>query len=102
MPGHAMRELMGGLHHLLRLQLHLQLFAALPEGLDSFFEGIGVLCVPVHMSAHVTIRKRNECLPAQAFDKLSDQVLHSGVLLVALQKRLLCQCVRDVRPCILI
>jgi len=48
-----MGEVMGGLHHLLRLELHLQLFAALPETFNGFFEGIGVLRVPVHRSMSV-------------------------------------------------
>jgi hypothetical protein len=37
--------------HCLWLQLHLELFAALPKRLDSFFKGHGVLRVSVHILA---------------------------------------------------
>jgi hypothetical protein len=87
-------------HHL-RLQLHLQLFAALPESLDGLLKTHCGLRIPVHISA--TIHTKNTThVPDTALNEFADQVLHRWVLLKALQKGLSFERAVDVRASVLI
>lgn len=89
--------------HRLWLELHLQLFATLPEGLYGVLESYTVLRISVYTSASGrTHSDRKSNIPRHALNELSYHVLNALVFLEALQKWLLCQRICDVSPCVLI
>jgi hypothetical protein len=86
-------------HHL-RCELHLQLLATLPESLDSFFEGIGVLRVPVYMSARAHIAMKVISVPHHTLNNFPHHILCSWLALHAPDERLLCQRGGKILPCL--
>jgi len=97
----SLRETTVALSHHLRLQLHLELFAALPKAFNCVSETSRALCIPVHMSVLVRC-KENYHIPHGAFNEFSHHLLYSWILLITLKQGLLRQRGGDICPCILV